>query len=129
MKAQAFDGYPSLNAWRVARRKKRIAEVAERIADLEAVDARTDAHYRAWTEARCSIEAGEVAIECSTARLRASYVDFYGSGRARSPQAWGRWMGAHYIKIPRNSIDLRTGEMVGRVYLGIAVKPSNANEI
>lgn len=124
--AGPFAGYPSLNAYRVARRAERLAEVAERIEAIEAGEARQsasrDAHYRAWIDARCvvSSETAPIAIEASTAALLADYREFY-ARRANSAQAWGRWMCKHYLRVARNV------DGVGRVYLGIALRPTPDN--
>lgn len=119
--AGPIGGYQSLNAYRKAQKEKRLKDVAERIAALESVEARKSEHYEAWLRDRCITGElrGGITIESSTASLRASYLDFYGRN-SKSAQAWGRWMGERFLKVVRNTAG------VGRVYLGIALKPAAA---
>ncbi len=124
--AGPFGGYPSLNAYRKAKRIERLQDIADRIKGLEAIDKNRDLHFERWLKAECieGVKLGnglELSVECSTTVLYKSYCDFFGPA-ARSPQAWGRWMSDRFIKAVRNS------RGVGRVYYGVALKPKADTE-
>ncbi len=119
------EGFTSVAAYRRWIKEERLKDVAQRVKLLESAKLKRDQHYGRWI-AECCVtrwNTGTPNIECSVTSLRASYVAWCArqggwDSYQTSAVAWGGWMGQRYIKVARNT------KGIGRVYLGIVVRPA-----
>jgi hypothetical protein len=95
-------------------RARKLELLKQQIKRLHAYERREDAHFRSWLKSECF---QDDFVETPTRVLLPNYFSWCAKTRQRqrSSTAWGRWMGAHYLKRDRVS--------VRKVYVGIGLKP------